>query len=72
MSTNITPISGETKLDIEADKVIVGSLEAGLTDVLVLGYRPDDSLYIAMSQADAAHAVWLLEKAKQAILESTE
>lgn len=66
--SNIVRFSGITKLDMPADHVLesaVGKLEG----VVVLGYDKDGQEYFASSYADGGDMLWLLERAKKALLE---
>ncbi|MFN3858124.1 MAG: hypothetical protein ACK4RV_10260 [Caulobacter sp.] len=55
---------------VEPDAVLAAP--AGkLRDVVVIGYEPDGSLYVAAS-GGAAESLWLLEMAKRFLLEGGE
>jgi hypothetical protein len=45
------------------------ALEAELSEVVVIGWRGDGGLWISGSEASGPAIVWLLEKAKQFILD---
>lgn len=42
--------------------------EAGLTSAIILGWDEDGDIYFAASMADGGDALWLIEKAKRALL----
>lgn len=52
---------------VPVNRVLAGARSAILTDVVVLGYRPDGSLYSASSHG-APDANWLIDQAKAWIL----
>ena len=61
-------LDNETRLDIPADRVIeaaVGELEKAI----VIGWDKEGGFYIASSVANGAEVLWLLEKAKQRLME---
>lgn len=66
--TNIVRFPGITKLDIPADHVLE-SATGKLEGVVVLGYTADGQEYFASSYADGGDMLWLLERAKKALLE---
>lgn len=68
---NVVRFTGITKLDIHADHVLesaIGKLEG----VVVLGYDKDGQEYFASSYADGGDMLWLLERAKKALLEMAD
>jgi hypothetical protein len=66
--TNVVRFTGITKLDIPADHVIESAL-GKLEGVVILGYDKDGQEYFASSYADGGDMLWLLERAKKALLE---
>lgn len=66
--TNVVRFTGITKLDIPADHVIESAL-GKLKGVVILGYDKDGQEYFASSYADGGDMLWLLERAKKALLE---
>ena len=66
--SKVIPFTGITKLDIPADKVIESAL-GNLEGVVILGYDKDGQEYFASSYADGGDMLWLLERAKKALLE---
>ena len=67
--SNVIDWPGITTLDLEPDKVLQGAKNQ-LDDVLVLGWDKDGLLWISGSKAKKADALWLLECAKQSLLEA--
>ncbi|MEY4720052.1 MAG: Paracoccus phage vB PmaS-R3 [Pseudomonadota bacterium] len=66
--TNVVRFTGITKLDLPADHVIESAL-GKLEGVVILGYDKDGQEYFASSYADGGDMLWLLERAKKALLE---
>lgn len=69
--TNIIRFPGITKLDMPADHVLESAL-GKLEGVVVLGYDKDGQEYFASSYADGGDMLWLLERAKKALLEMAD
>jgi hypothetical protein len=67
---DIGDFGGETKLDIEPDKVLEGAVGQSLSDVIVIGYDKDDTLYFAASSGDPCKTLWAIEQAKQWLIEN--
>lgn len=57
-----------TKLDIPPERVLKGALEIELESVVIVGHTKDGE-YFASSIADGPEVLWMLERAKKAILE---
>ena len=57
-----------TRLDIPVERILRKAGEADLTKVFVLGYCENGELYFASSIADGGDLLWLMEKAKGALL----
>ncbi|RPJ29884.1 MAG: hypothetical protein EHM17_16135 [Verrucomicrobiaceae bacterium] len=66
--TNVVRFTGITKLDMPADHVLESAL-GKLEGVVILGYDKDGQEYFASSYADGGDMLWLLERAKKALLE---
>ncbi len=58
--------------DLPPARILTDAQEADLEDVIVVGCQKDGSLYFAFANADATMALWLLEKAKIALLQELE
>jgi hypothetical protein len=57
-----------TSLPINVDRVINAAL-GKLKEVVVVGYDEDGDLYFASSEPGGPEVLWLLEKAKLALLD---
>jgi len=68
MSDNIIPLGNITKLDLPVDTVLEGAKDK-LEGVVLIGYDNDGELYFASTYADGGTVLWLMEKAKKALLE---
>jgi hypothetical protein len=72
MTDNVVDLPVITRLDIPPEKVLSRALEAGLTDVVVIGYDADGQEYFASSKADGKDVLWLLERGKICLLRTVE
>ena len=61
-------LGGVTTLDIPAERVLNGGLEADLKDAVLIGRDQNGELYFAGTTSDAAKIVWLMEVAKIELL----
>ena len=71
MSADIHEIhvpDGLTRLPMDPDKILVEA-HGQLKTSLVLGYDHEGKLYFASSEPDGPEVLWLLEKAKQMLME---
>lgn len=57
-----------TKLDLDPQRVLAKAVDAGLTDVVVIGYDADGDEYFASSVSDGGSVLWLIERAKTKLL----
>lgn len=67
MNGNVVEFNGITKLNIPPDRMLekaTGKLET----VLILGVTKNGSEYFASSVADAAEAIFMMERAKHALM----
>jgi len=67
--TNIINFTGITKLDLPVDRIIKGAVDAGLTEIVIIGYDKDGEEYFASSIADGGSVLWHLERSKKKLLE---
>lgn len=67
--TNVIELPVVTFLDIPVERIIRKAGEANLETVVIVGWDADGELYFAGSVADGGEVLWLLEKAKRALLE---
>ena len=71
MTGKILPFTGETTEDINADTVLennIGEYEC----VVMIGYTKMGSERFVSSTGDSALMVWLLERAKKAVLKHAD
>lgn len=61
-----------TTLDIPAERVLKGALEANLESCVVLGYDAEGNEYMASSIASGSKVTWLLERCKYRLLSEGE
>jgi hypothetical protein len=69
---NVVVLHADTRLDIPAERVLSAAFDAGLTDVVVLGYDGDGDEYFASSVADGGDVLWLLERGKTKLLRQAD
>ena len=60
---------GETVVDLPAEKVLTRAVNVDLTEVVVIGTDPNGDLYFASTTSDCPRVLWLLELARQDLLE---
>jgi hypothetical protein len=58
-----------TSASISPEKILQAALEADLTEAIVIGQRPDGTVYFAMSTAEAPDINWLLDCAKRLLMD---
>ena len=58
-----------TRLDTDPARVIRSALDAGLTEVVMVGLDADGDFYFASSLADGAQAAWHLDRAKWKLMQ---
>lgn len=58
-----------TTAAIPPEKILQGALKAALTEVVVIGQRPDGTVYFAMSTAEAPSVNWMLDCAKRLLMD---
>ena len=68
MTADIIEGHFNTTLPVPAEKVLKGAIEAKLSNVLVIGTTESGELYLAGSISEAPEILWLLENAKNFIL----
>ena len=61
-----------TKLDTPAERVIRKAADAGLDEVVIVGFNKDGDLFFAANKADAGAVIWQLEMAKHRLLKLCE
>lgn len=68
MSAEVLEFDGITRLDIPAERIIAKAQEAGLVDVVIIGHTADGHEYFASSKADGGSVLWMMGRAKMALL----
>lgn len=58
MTAEVIELDVISRLDIPPDRVLQKALDAGLTEVVVIGYDADGQEYFASSQADGGDVLW--------------
>ncbi len=71
MPGEIVNWSGITKLDMPPDRILEAAKDK-LEGVVILGFTKDGDEYFASSYADGGEMLWLLERAKKALLSMPE
>lgn len=66
----VVEFTGETFIDLPAEKVLDAAREQNLKDAIVIGSCENDDLYFAGTTSDVGRVILLLELAKQQLLES--
>lgn len=67
---NVVVLPVVSRLPIPVGRVLGRAQDAGLTVAVVVGESEDGSLYFASSEPDGGDILWLLEKAKLALLQA--
>lgn len=66
--SNVVNLGCITRLNLPPDRIL-DAAKGQLTQVFVIGYTEDGTLYAASSHADGGDALWLLEHAKTRLLQ---
>ncbi len=64
----IIPFTGITRLDLQPDQILENT-KGTLEGVLIIGFDKDGKEYFASSYADGGTCLWLLERAKQRLMD---
>ena len=65
---NVVVLPVVTRLAVPVDRVLKSALEAGLTEVVVIGYDADGDHYFSSSEPDGPSVLWAMERAKLRLL----
>jgi hypothetical protein len=57
---NVIYLNEATTEDIPPERVVEGALDANLSVAIVIGRRPDGTIYFASSTGDVKEAHWLI------------
>lgn len=68
-SDNVIPLNNITRLDLPPDRVLEGA-KGKLDGLVIIGYDNEGDHYFASTYADGGDVLWLLEKCKQALLDT--
>ena len=71
MTDNVTRFPGTTTLDLAPDTLLTEAV-GQLSDVVIVGFNHDGEFWFASSSADAAEVVWLLERTKHKLMQTTD
>ena len=66
---NAVELIGITKSEVPVERVLNGASKADLKHCIIVGTTNEDNLYFASSQADGGDILWMMEKAKQLLME---
>lgn len=69
MTNNVVDFDGVTRLDIPVPRILAKAAGAGLSDVVVIGFKEDGGFYFASSQASGPEVNWMLDVAKRRLLD---
>lgn len=72
LSAEVIDLPVVTRLDLDPQRVLAAAVEAGLTEVVIIGLDPDGNEYFAASQAQGPEVLWHLERAKLRLLRMVE
>jgi len=67
---NVVDFLGLTSLDISADKILSAATEMDLKQCVIVGRTQDDNIFFAFSMGYGPDVLWLLERARQALMDS--
>ena len=67
---NVVSLDVVTTVDIPLDKVLEGAKENVKSGLVILGWDEDGDMYFAVSDGAKSDVLWLLENAKQVLLEN--
>lgn len=68
---NVVELDTMTKLDLPPDRILEKAREHGLENAIVIGWSDKEGrLYFASSLASAADTLWLIEMARNELLDS--
>lgn len=67
--SNVVTLQTPTRLDIPVERIIAATVEANLSEVVVIGFDADGEFYFGSSKADGGDVLWLLALAKKRLME---
>jgi len=66
---NVVELKTVTTETIPPETILHAALRAELTEAIVVGQRPDGTVYFAMSSADVPNVNWMLDCAKRLLMD---
>ncbi len=72
MSAEILEFTGETLLDLDPRRVLQAAIDAGMSEVVIVGYDADGNDYYASSMSDGRSANWHLDRAKWRLMKTVD
>jgi hypothetical protein len=66
--SNVIPIGCITRLKLDAQQILNAALDAGLSDVVIMGFNNDGNEYFASSDPDAGNVLYHLERSKHKLM----
>lgn len=71
MTAKVIVLPVITTLDVPAERILSGAIEAKLETAVVIGRDTEGKFYFASSVADGGDVLWLMEIAKAQLLRVT-
>ena len=68
---NVIPLGNITKLDLNPD-IVLENAKGKLSNFVIMGWDKEGELYFASTFSDGGNVLWIMEKAKQALLNAGE
>lgn len=66
---NVIELRTVTTTTIPPETILQAALKAELTEAIIVGQRPDGTVYFAMSSADVPNVNWMLDCAKRLLMD---
>lgn len=66
----VVKFTGQTLVDIAADKVLSGAMGMNLQECVIMGWDENDELYFASTTSSGGDILWLMEKCKASLLDN--
>ena len=66
---NVIELKTGTNARIPPETILQAALAAELTEAIIVGQRPDGTVYFAMSSADVPNVNWMLDCAKRLLMD---
>jgi hypothetical protein len=65
---DVISFPGVTKLDLDPERVLRKAMEAGVTEVVIVGFDKGGNDYFASSVADAGNVIYHLRRAEHRLM----